>query len=509
MTDLNGQFLHSQLLIDVLIRMKSTSTDKDELISLCKSEYNGNDSQLSVLDEFERNYSPDRALWWYTRESVIYKLLSKALRVQNIDLLFLFRFFIRDIRQQLANNQYLSPVRVYRVQSISNEELLMIKDSIGEFVSMNSFLSASVDREQALTFLKSTALIDFQQVLFEIDLDPRLVTTKPFADITNFSDYPNEKEVLIMLGSVFRLVEIRRDEYQVWIIRMVLCSDSDHDLKTIFEHMKNEYDDGDGETSLISFGLVLYEMGKVDEAEKYFHRLLNELPEDHVDVAGCLHNVGMATEAKGDYDSSLKYYQKSLEIMIRTLGLDHHHVAESHNCIGCVHLKRGDYKRALESFTLALTIFRKASVEDHPAVAGCSDNVGIIHEKQMNYSEALKYYQTALLVRQKILPANHPDLGSSYNNIGNLHRCLGSFDRALEHYDLSLKILSKSLPPLHPQVALTLNNIGNVYEDKRELKQALLYFQKAAAIYSHAFPPTHQAVIETEQNVRRVSSKLK
>jgi hypothetical protein len=41
-TGLNGQFLHSQLLIDCLIRMKPTAIDKNELISLCKMQYKRN-----------------------------------------------------------------------------------------------------------------------------------------------------------------------------------------------------------------------------------------------------------------------------------------------------------------------------------------------------------------------------------------------------------------------------------------------------------------------------------
>ena len=38
-TELNGEFLHSQLLIDVLIRMKPSQQDKNELLTLLKKEY--------------------------------------------------------------------------------------------------------------------------------------------------------------------------------------------------------------------------------------------------------------------------------------------------------------------------------------------------------------------------------------------------------------------------------------------------------------------------------------
>ena len=77
--------------------MKSTANDKNELISLCKQHYQGNSDESKIVKEFEREYSSDRTLWWYTRHSFLYRMLNKALRMQNIHLLFLFRFIIRDI----------------------------------------------------------------------------------------------------------------------------------------------------------------------------------------------------------------------------------------------------------------------------------------------------------------------------------------------------------------------------------------------------------------------------
>ncbi|CAF1033396.1 unnamed protein product [Rotaria sordida] len=95
----NAQFFHSQILMDVLLRMKTKIDDKNEFITLYQ------------------------ALWWYTRETFIYQFLNQALRLQDIDLLFLFRFFIYDIQKQLELNQYQESIHVYRNQLISNNEL--------------------------------------------------------------------------------------------------------------------------------------------------------------------------------------------------------------------------------------------------------------------------------------------------------------------------------------------------------------------------------------------------
>lgn len=245
-TGLNGQFLHAQLLIDCLLRLKSTSVDKNEFLEMVYNEYQGNSSVLTIIHEFERDYSSERALWWYTRETFLYRLLNKALRVQNIDVLFLLRFFIQDLRQQLDQYQCSSSILVYRGQLMAKEELNLLKNSIGEFIAMNSFLSTSFDRDLALFFLGTADGLDMnlQRVLFEIHADPSLHDIKLFADITTHSYMGNEKEVLIMLGAIFRIVDIRAaEEERLWTIHMTLCNNSDQDLKVVMNHLTDELDE--------------------------------------------------------------------------------------------------------------------------------------------------------------------------------------------------------------------------------------------------------------------------
>jgi hypothetical protein len=117
--------------------------------------------------------------------------------------------------------------------------------------------------------------VDTEQVFFKIDADPQLENIKPFANITSFSYFPGEEEVLFMIGSIFKLVQMKCDTNRIWNIRMVLCSENDHQLKTLFQHMKNEF--STGSTTLYRFGRVLCDMGKLNDAEKYYHRYLNQL----------------------------------------------------------------------------------------------------------------------------------------------------------------------------------------------------------------------------------------
>ncbi len=136
-SELNGEFVHSQIFIDVLLRIKPNQSDRNELIARCNKTYKGNDSELAIVYEFSKKYSSDRGLWWYTRESFVYRMLNKALRVQNTDVLFLFRFCIVDIQEQLNTHRCSSPIRLYRGQVMSKEEVETLKNSIDQFISFN------------------------------------------------------------------------------------------------------------------------------------------------------------------------------------------------------------------------------------------------------------------------------------------------------------------------------------------------------------------------------------
>ncbi len=307
----NGQFVFSQVLIDCLLRLKDNQTDKAELINSCKSEYEGNPMELDNLREFETEYTSNKALRWYTKDSFFYKTLNAALRKQNIHMIFLFREFISDIHRQLQKYQSKNVLKVYRGQMMTIEELERLKQSIGKLISINSFFSTSTNYSKVFSFLHFSG--DLERVLFEIKADPKMATTKPFADISEHSDYHNESEVLFMIGSIFRLESIYQNDKQIWIIKMTLSSDEEeHGLKQVLMYMKGQIESG--QTNLRTLAKVLWKMGKFDFAEKYFIRLLKEL-EPNDPLNGIIYeDLGELAALRGEYDMSIQWHQKSLRL---------------------------------------------------------------------------------------------------------------------------------------------------------------------------------------------------
>lgn len=270
---------------------------------------------MNNILKFEQDYKPDKVLWWYTRESFFYKTLNAILRNENIHMMFLFRGYIADMERQLRYHQTDDLLKVYRGQLMLNDERKKLEQRCGQFISVNSFFSTSNNDKQARSFLySSSAAVNLDPVLFEIDADPKMATTKPFADVSKHSDFPGESEILFVPGSIFRLISVTSSsDGKIWIIRMSLCSDNEHSLKQVLMYMKQQVV-GNGDTTLRTLGKVLWKMGKLDLAEQYFIRLLKELsPYDPLQCE-LYEDLGELAGQAGDYDKSVEWHQKSLAL---------------------------------------------------------------------------------------------------------------------------------------------------------------------------------------------------
>ncbi|CAF1122140.1 unnamed protein product [Adineta steineri] len=504
-TGLDGRFLQTQLLIACLVKMKTTPRDKNEFLLQCREIYKDNPKQLKIIDEFEQDYADEYSLWWYSRETFIYRLLNKALRIQNIDFLFLFRFFIRDIEQQLYENQYLLPIRVYRGQLMSSDELNILKKSQNKLISINSFLSTSCNRQIALFFLGSSPYNDtYERVLFEIDADPSKDGVKPFADLSKFSYFP-EGEFLMTLGSVFYLKNIYLGENHIWHIEMDLYGNIDYDLHNTFHHLQNQY--SLNSRGLLEFGNLLIDMAYFDHAEKYFIRLLKQLSSQHKNIYKCYHGLAKISCEKGNYDLSLVYLFKSLEIL-QNINSNDSNIGYLYNSIGEAQQKKGDIKQALQSYEKALTIFQQQSNCNEQTLAWCYNNLGTIYEDKKEYDKARNYLNKALNIKLKYLPPKHPCLGNTYNNLGNIYYYFHEYDQALEMYQLSYEIFSKSIAPGHPSIARILMNIGIVYEAKQDFNEAKINYEKASFIRTKILSSTHPDRNSTQNDLIRLSLKF-
>ena len=232
--DINGDFIFIQTFIQTLLRMPPDPSDRRDLISICRKIFPESKNNSQMLEEFEKTYSADTAINWYTRDSSFYRILNEALRTKNIIVIYKLRLFIIDLYRKLEALQkrnIVNPIRLFRSQLISKEELEKFRKSSNEDVA-RVFISGEGSPDDS----------HLVKVLFEIDIDPNVAANaKPFADIHEESQIPDEDEYLLMLGSIIHVNSVTKKENEgYWIIQLKLCGKDDHNLKDVFQQINNK-----------------------------------------------------------------------------------------------------------------------------------------------------------------------------------------------------------------------------------------------------------------------------
>ncbi|CAF4451520.1 unnamed protein product, partial [Rotaria sp. Silwood2] len=290
LTKESAEFLWFQMFKDVILRLPKNNHAKQQMIEFCKNYYRGNEKELKYIRDFEQDYQSHMAIKWYTKQTFLYKIVNKALRTEDIELLRIFRFFIADLSYNLAN-EYEKLKRqgekfliVYRGFKMDEKELEILKKNQGCLISTNGFLSTSRSKNVAIQFAKKSPIhFNVIPVLYEIECNIKELNSIIFADITQLSVYANESEVLFDLGSTFEIISVKEDFHlNLWIIKLRA---TDNGIKIAKEYIElNRKEEEETNIELI-FGKLLADMGQYDQALKYFQNLLVDNHTNKNDIA--------------------------------------------------------------------------------------------------------------------------------------------------------------------------------------------------------------------------------
>ena len=279
----SAAFLWSQLLFDVLIQLPQTETAKSDMIEQCSAYYESNESQLAKINEFQNTYERGKAIEWFTMDSFIYRLINRAIRTEDMQVIYLFRFFIIDLCWELEAERKAmiaterDTFTVYRGQQIPAREFQTMQNNVGQLISTNGFFSTSKDMNTALAFiLGATNSHILTTVMFAITVPAGNLKSVIFADIARLSRMPSEQEVLFSLGAVFRIDKVEGDS--VSGVGKVYLTVTDEGVTTIEEYKQWISGQIIDNSSEILFGCLLNMSGKRKQAEVYFHMLLKKLP---------------------------------------------------------------------------------------------------------------------------------------------------------------------------------------------------------------------------------------
>lgn len=511
---LEPSFMYTILFKRILLQMDHKLEERQALVKFCRIQLaQENPLELKILEEFNRDYHPNRAIWWYTRECFLYQMLNRALRLLQSDIIVDMGFFMHDLHRQLEQlhqeqfQDYHGPSLIlYRGQGLSTDDVSKMKKNRGGLIAFNSFLSTSKERrvpeQRARLALSDNNTIG---LLFIMSVDPK-IPSAIFADIEEHSFIPIEKEILFSMHTVFRIGEVipMDESEQLFEVCLTLTRDDDPELRRLMRRMEKDIGGG---ADLHRVGRLLLDVGELSKAEELYLTLLERSPSER-NRGSYYHCLGLIKNRQGHYQKAVEYYKQAISIEKKVLSPTDSRLATSYNNLGSVYNNMREYTSALLFFNKAFAIRNKILPADHPDIAQSYNNIGSVHKKLRQYSQALSYLNKAITIQEKTLPDNHPYLATSYNNVGGVYDEMDEHSQALSFYKKALTIREKTLPANHPHLASSYSNIGATYYQLQQYSVALSYLQKALDICENSLPPGHPQTLSTLNGLKSVQEKI-
>jgi tetratricopeptide (TPR) repeat protein len=513
-------FMWYQLLIIVLRHMAKFGDSKSEMIDECRTTHINNEAQKKVINEFNADYVSPKAVWWYTRDCFVYRLLNKSLRTQDTENIFKFRFFINDLHNQIEQLylQYLKAHRprsghrltVYRGQSLNIDELNTLKRSVDGLISMNSFLSATLNRDLAVVFAGTNNQPDasspMQSVLFIIDVEDMSKETTPFAPIKSFSCFEEEDEVLFTIGAIFKVQSVEQHE-NMWHVQLQLSKQQNELYEELSKHMMKQIG---SEPSPSAFGWFLYRTSEFDKAERFAQLLLQQLPPDHKEVGHIYNLLGLINKDRNRLQQAVDCYEKALEVFSHGSQPDSPQVIATHYNTGMAYLAIGDNRRADVHLQQAKGKLYTSSQSTNPLLIAMTDVLkGKFEAAQGDCRSALTSLEMALSSKKKSLPATHPSIASTLNEIGIIEEKMGHDETALGHFTKARDICQKILSSNHMDFAEYETNIGRIHYKRKEYALALKHFELALNVLKDNEREDNDQTVALMQCIADTTQKLK
>ena len=517
--DLNrdsGSFLFLQLVKNVIRKMlpnqDAINRSKAEMLHKCRLYYRGNSKEMNNIDQFEREYTRDHAIRWYTRNSFIYKLINKALRTEDVDALYTYRFYINDLYACLEENcqllrEYTSAIAVYRGMRMSGAEIQRVQSNIGHLIAMNGFWSTTRKMGVAEMFAgirgpaSSTPRVP---IIFEIAVNLDEHSSINLADIRHLSAHKDEEEVLFDLGTAFKIISIEYiDQLGYWKCLMSASDEGNAVVQEYFDFKQKELEDIDDVE--IVFGTLLGEMGEWKKSQNYFEYLLKRRPDDPQVYFG----IGNTYHTFSNFDRALFYFERAHHYT-RQRGHEAGAFAANICCsILKVYHATGDFKQALAFGEEALEIYQR--LEDptnNPGVARVLIYMGLVHFHHGHDMTSLDYLERALTLLKETYPFEHPEVSGCLLHLSFAYYHQGKYGKARDCLQQSSQIEQRLRPLDHPNIACFENNIGKQYYKQGKYPEALNQFQRASAISIRTRIDRSRGHIVELNNLGKVSYRL-
>jgi tetratricopeptide (TPR) repeat protein len=403
-------FFLFQALSVVLTKMKHDPDQSfADMCEACRLHYMADLAERQKIDDFAKAYNPTDAVWYYTKDSFLFRSVGKAFRSEDFEDIFKFRHYIYDLHWELdklgkPSQTEADTLRLYRGKKLCIPVLQQLKDNKGALLSMNGFLSTTYNPEMARKIFAGVGQNrpDYESVLFEFYID-RTKIIRTYAEIAAYSQYPSEEEVLFSIGSVWRIDSVQQNDDLSWTVKLLSCHDVDSRIAHFFKELGDDYT-----CTLLMIGDTLLELGQYTKAENFYSKMLDESTVNDETRSTLFTKIGIINMEQGRYHAAQENFSK----------------AERLNSAKVINVEL----QTLQPLRCANIASSRIQI---------LNNRGLSYQKIGNSDNALKCLMEALKVQGEIKPIYRATVN---DNIGLIYYSVGQYSKAFEHFSEAVKL---------------------------------------------------------------------
>lgn len=96
-------FMYSSILKDIFLNMKFDKKHKTKMINMLLKKYANEMKEHPLVTEFSKEYRPQKAIWWYTRQCFLYQVVNQTLRDLDGATIVDMAPYIVDLHNQISS----------------------------------------------------------------------------------------------------------------------------------------------------------------------------------------------------------------------------------------------------------------------------------------------------------------------------------------------------------------------------------------------------------------------
>lgn len=242
---------------------------------------------------------------------------------------------------------------------------------------------------------------------------------------------------------------------------------------------------------LNNYANVLCDLGKFEEAEKHYLRVI-ELLENHrsgdiENYIGALNNLALLYLDRGDYSKTELLLSECVNMSLRVFGQGSNEYALALNNLGAMYYEIGNYEIAVDNFISASELyaqnFGKKSIE-HTSL---ENNIALLFSTIGDHEEALRRLNEVLVVEKELLGEKNLNHAQNLLSIASEHFDMDHLNEAERYAVESAELVLELVGENHIDYANTQSLIGKIKFKENELSVSRTCFDKAAKVYLDLF----------------------